>query len=693
MSFIRRYGFYPSTDVVTQIEGIVVVDLPPPGAVDGTDTGVVGVVGEARDMTYAVSVDGTGTVTTNIRPQEIFSAKDLSDKIGGFDETLGDFGASMGNLFVALRNQRYSRLIVAPVNLCSAQGTRFYRQLPLCTGATNPLPVVPVQAATLDSGREFRGASGGRMRTGARTTFTALGAFYSGTGGATTNAAAAATQNFTVTGADFSAVQRPDGGVGVKKGDIVVLGYNNAGAVTPVPSGGNLGGGTYRVAVDAAAGTPTVLVLQQMQGGNFAFVTAATISFRIHPCSDADTAPSIVVGSSVPGGYAFAEAGGYSVPARPLSNNTGVEADGSWTNGTVLTPIQVPAALTGSSWNPLSGLAGAVHPSSGLTYTHNVQRPNAPSHATVDAVYLTSIDAMVSDLAPVSDVNVIISARTSALIRNKLKSHVLDSSSRSLGRMAIIVPELTVQTTTSVVGDADPGVGANRAERVIYSWPGVVTSVPEAVGFRLKTADGLTTTDGLLDVPFNGYFASVLSNLPVERNPGQAAAPVPTILASVLGIQRGVSKLELNDYITLRERGVAALRLDRNSGPIIQSGITTSLTSGEKNINRRRVADYIQDSLAAALTPFSKLPLTTQNKDSAVSVVDAFLSELKSDNNPAAQRIADYSVDDQSGNTPDLERKGIFVIIVRVRSLATGDFIVLQTEVGEGVTTITQLAA
>jgi len=196
-----------------------------------------------------------------------------------------------------------------------------------------------------------------------------------------------------------------------------------------------------------------------------------------------------------------------------------------------------------------------------------------------------------------------------------------------------------------------------------------------------------------LDVPFNGYFASVLSNLPVERNPGQAAAPVPTILASVLGIQRGVSKLELNDYITLRERGVAALRLDRNSGPIIQSGITTSLTSGEKNINRRRVADYIQDSLAAALTPFSKLPLTTQNKDSAVSVVDAFLSELKSDNNPAAQRIADYSVDDQSGNTPDLERKGIFVIIVRVRSLATGDFIVLQTEVGEGVTTITQLAA
>jgi hypothetical protein len=504
-------------------------------------------------------------------------------------------------------------------------------------------------------------------------------------------AAAAATQSFTVAGATFHTVARPDGGVGVKKGDIVVLGYNNAGAVAPAASGGSVSGGTFRVAVDAASGTPTVLSLEQLGGGNFFFPAATAISFRVHPSSDADTAPSIVVGSSVPGGYAFSEAGGYSVAARPLSNTSGVEADGSWPNGNLLTPVQVPAAITGSSWNPLSGLSGNVHPSTGLTYTHNLQRPNAPSHALLDAAYLTALDALVSDLTPVSDINTVFSARTSATIRNKLKSHVLDSSSRSRGRVAIIVPELTVLTTSAVVGDADPGVGANRDERVIYSWPGAVTSIPEAVGFRLKTADGLTTTDGLLDVPFSGYVSSILSNLPVERNPGQAAAPVPSLLASVLGIQRGVSKLEINDYITLRDRGVAALKLDR-SGPVIQSGITTSLTTGQKNINRRRTADYIQDSLSEALTPFSKLPLTTQNKDSAVAAVDAFLSEMKSDNNPSAQRIADYSIDDQSGNTPQLEARGIFVIIVRVRTLATGDFIVLQTEVGEGVQ-ITQLAA
>jgi hypothetical protein len=142
----------------------------------------------------------------------------------------------------------------------------------------------------------------------------------------------------------------------------------------------------------------------------------------------------------------------------------------------------------------------------------------------------------------------------------------------------------------------------------------------------------------------------------------------------------------MNEYIQLRARGVAAPRMDRSVGPIFQSGITTSLIAGQKNINRRRMADFIQDSIARRLVQFSKLPLTNQLKDSAVGEVNAFLTELLSPNNPAAQRITAFEVDAKSGNTPNLEAKGIFVIIARVRTLATADFIVLQTEIGEGVT-------
>jgi hypothetical protein len=319
------------------------------------------------------------------------------------------------------------------------------------------------------------------------------------------------------------------------------------------------------------------------------------------------------------------------------------------------------------------------------SFTATIQKINAPADATIDALYATAIDTLLSDALPARDVNIIASARKSSTIRAKLKSHVLTQSSLGVGRMAINAPTLATQVLTTVIGDADPGVGANRDERVVYTWPGCLQFVPEAVGYRLKTANGLTTTDGLLDQAFDGYVAAVLSNLPPERNPGQAAPPVPEVLAGVLGYQRGVSNLGINEYTQLRAKGVAALRIDRTVGPIIQSGITTSLTSGQKNINRRRMADFLEDSVAQRLVSFGKLPLTSQLKDAAVGEVNAFLAELLSANNPAAQRISGYIVDDKSGNTPDLEAKGIFVIIMKVRTLATADFIVLQAEVGEGV--------
>ena len=43
-------------------------------------------------------------------------------------------------------------------------------------------------------------------------------------------------------------------------------------------------------------------------------------------------------------------------------------------------------------------------------------------------------------------------------------------------------------------------------------------------------------------------------------------------------------------------------------------------------------------------------------------------------------------MDSRSGNTPELNAQGIYVVIVRVRMLATADDIVLQAEVGPTVT-------
>lgn len=680
--FIRRYGTFPGVEAIRQIEGVIIIDLPPPGSITGVGTGTAAMVGEFANMTAAVAVDSAGVVTTRVVPVEVFSSKDMLDKLGGFDETIGEFGKSQGNGFVALRNKRFSRLIGVPVNLASAQGSRYVRQLPLSTSTTNTLPVVPVVGATVAAGREFRSGVG-RLRIAQTVQFSAKQAIATGSGGATVAAGAGATQVFNATGGfDWTTIDRGDGTLGAYKGDILVIGNNNAGAIQPL-----LEGGTYRVQTTPVAGI--AITLERLDGANFTFTAQVAVPWRLHHSTDADSAPERVVGAAVPGGYNAGEAGGSTVAIRPLTNATGGAVDGVFAAGLVLAPAVVPTALTGSSADALSGLQARLHPITATAFTASLQKINAPSGSLSDAAYATAIDALLSEELPARDVNLVVAARKSSLIRTKLKGFVLASSEVGRGVTAMISPDLQTVSLTTVSGDADPGVGANRAERLDYSWPGAQHSVPEAVGFLLGTADGNTTADGILDDSFDHWLISLLSNLAPERNPGQAAAPVPAIFAPILGVQRGVSGLGMPEYILLRSRGIASLRIDRTVGPIIQSGITTSLISGETNINRRRMADFIEDSLAERLVQFSKLPITEDLKDTALGEVDAFMLDLLSPGNPAAQRINAYQVDGKSGNTPDLEAKGIYVIIVRVRTLATADFIVLQAEIGEGVTITT----
>lgn len=653
--FIRRYGFFPPTGTITQIEGVVIVDLLPPGSIAGVDTGVVALVGEFADASYAVNVSSTdGTVSSNPQAVEVFSAADLLTKVGGWDETLGKFGAEMGNGFAALRNKKFSRLVVVPIDNVtpaagSTKGVRVWRQLPTNQSATVALPIVPVSAAAVLAGREFKNGNN-RVRLADRVVFTSDAAYASGTDGAWATAGAAATQPFTSATAAFITK-------GAKKGDVLVAGVIGAAGVQ-----GSMAD-TYRiVSVDSA----TQVTVEKLDGTNFAATTAAAIAWRVHVGAAADSGPL----------NRLSEDAGFLVPARPL--------DATVNAGLALTPTVVPTAGTATSWDPLSGLTGKVS-STNLTYDANVHAPNAANNATLDARYQAALAALLSDAAPAADVNVVVAARKSSTIRNALKGHALTASERGLTRTVCVAPSVNQNTLATVLGDADPGVGANRNERVFYSWPAARTSVPEAVGFSVACADGTTTTDGILDDPFDGWLASLLSNLPPENNPGQAAPPVPTVLASVLGFGRGVPTLAMPDYIAMRAAGIAGLRLDRTAGPIIQSGVTTSLTSGEKNISRRRMADFMQDSIARRTVQLSKLPKTQQNKDAITGEIEAFLSGLLSVDNPVAQRIAGYEIDDVSGNTDALDAAGIFVVIWRVRLLGSLDFIVLQSEVGEGV--------
>ena len=254
-------------------------------------------------------------------------------------------------------------------------------------------------------------------------------------------------------------------------------------------------------------------------------------------------------------------------------------------------------------------------------------------------------------------------------------------------RTTVISPKRTTLSTATILGSAAPGVGGSgggavRHERVIYSWPGVKTFIPELVGISVATSDGLTTDDGILDTTGDSWIAALMSVLPPENNIGQAMEPVPTIFSPIIGYQRGTPALDMNDYILFKQYGIAGFRMDRTMGPLIQSGVTTSQTTGEYNLNRRRMADFIQDSLAARYNQLAKMVARQSIKDTLLSETDAFLSDLLAEGNGDAQRIAGYSIDDKTLNTQSLAAQGIYVIKIVVQMLQTLDTIVLASEVG-----------
>lgn len=666
--FIRRFSNFPSQAELEAIEGVNIIDLAPPGSIEGVGVGHSALVGEFADMSSAVAVDETtGVVSSDPVPVQVITAKDLTDKGGGFDETLGQFGGDGGNAFVELRNKKFSELSILAVNLTSTAGIRVWRELPTNKSATDATPVVAVQGAVVEAGTEFR-ATPDRIKTATRLVFADTPAFISGVDGNVTTAAAAATQAFGSPGSLFVTGSQP-----VKEGDIVATGVIGAAS----PTGPNAF--TLRV---VSVDTETTLTLERLDGTNFAFTTDAALPFRIHDAAVADTGKD----------HQLSEQAGYLIPCRPLTDGQGTgssAADGSWTVSTLLTPLVVPPALTATTADPLSGLTASTGPTTTVDYVAAVQQPNAPNDAALDALYDTAIDAFLNDQAPARDVNLLWGARSSNNIRTKLRAHALQQSGQGIGRMTAISPELDITKASALAtvgGDTAPGVGATRHERVVYSWPPVITFVPEAVGKVIATADGKTTDQGDLDTPGMGWLIATMSTLAPERNPGEATETTATSLAGVLGIARNVPTLDINGYKFLKQKGISGLRIDRRVGPNIQSGITSSLTSGQKNINRRRMADFIEDSIADRLVEMAKLPLTEELKDTILTETTEFLEGLLSANNPAAQRIAGFNpVDGVSGNTPELEACGIYVIIVSVRTLATADHITIQADIGEGV--------
>ncbi len=113
--FVRRFTAFPELSVITEIEGVNVVDLIPPGVFVGLTTGTVCLVGEWPKGPFNLSTVVQGDRT-------------IDDTYGGFSLSVTNplgFATnpfSQGNGFAWLKAKRFRKLVLVRVDLDLAKG-------------------------------------------------------------------------------------------------------------------------------------------------------------------------------------------------------------------------------------------------------------------------------------------------------------------------------------------------------------------------------------------------------------------------------------------------------------------------------------------------------------------------------------------------------------------------------------------
>lgn len=315
----------------------------------------------------------------------------------------------------------------------------------------------------------------------------------------------------------------------------------------------------------------------------------------------------------------------------------------------------------------------------------------------IDTAYENAIDRLLPGEAATDNIGIVVSARQSDAIRTKLREHVADASGEGRGRVTCIRPPIGTDLTTAT-GASAPGVGATRSDRVFYAYPHFEQRISALA--ELDPNETISSPNILIGADF--ALASILSNINPEANPGQSTQNIVPggLLSYIRRLEPGLqtagqpTKFTLQNYITFRSSGITALRRDADLAEFVfQSGVTSidpSSFPARRDISRRRMADFIQDSLATIAKRYNKLPRTTERVDSLTGELTDFLVTLQSPNNPAAQRIGPFRIDTTSANNLDLQAAGIFVVITEVQLLGTLDKIVLQTTIGANVDVVSE---
>jgi uncharacterized protein len=244
-----------------------------------------------------------------------------------------------------------------------------------------------------------------------------------------------------------------------------------------------------------------------------------------------------------------------------------------------------------------------------------------------------------------------------------LKAQIKTAAAASSDRIFLIGANDDTVNVAAAIAD----VPTYRGDRMVYCYN------------HVYTIDPVTGTE-TITYP-QAWMAAILANTDVDIHPGEE--DTKRYLAGITRLDEPA--LTRQDYVDLRAAGISALETDLGS-PVFVSGVTTDLTSGKTEITRRRMADFLQLSVAQSLRFTVKKKNTQERRLANVGMIKAFLKDLQK----AGRVVESYEVDGEILNTPSQRAAGIEKILMRVKLLGHMLHVVIETEIGTGVTITVQ---
>jgi phage tail sheath protein FI len=253
-----------------------------------------------------------------------------------------------------------------------------------------------------------------------------------------------------------------------------------------------------------------------------------------------------------------------------------------------------------------------------------------------------------------------------------LKSHC-DNLSNRIGIMCALPGYTTDSIVTWLTGDSVVPGQAFLGDRCVFCFP------------WLQTFDG-DISNNILVAP-TSFVAAKIASLSPHVSPSNKE------LGGIVGTEINLTRAEL---VKLTTNGILSIAYVKGGGYRIRNGRTTEvIDTGRWQIFRRRMTDYIQIALARSLYWAVSEPHTKElRRQIRQSIVD-FLAELESlgmIGDPNGLLPAYNVICDVTNNPGSTVAAGRLYCDVRVRLIAAADFIIIRTEIGEGVITA-QIAA